>query len=90
MKTARCVIVSLILIIATANLSVAQELRWPRQRIENGNILITYQPQVDDWKDFKDLDWRMALSLTPAGGKTAVGLRNCTARQPLTSKTKWC
>ncbi|MEN6319834.1 MAG: hypothetical protein ABFD82_13905 [Syntrophaceae bacterium] len=62
----------MILLLATA--SVAQDPGWPRQHIENGNILITYQPQVDDWKDFRELDWRMAISLTPAGGKAAVGV----------------
>src|SRR6266404_688147 len=25
--------------------------------------------EVDDWKGFTDLSWRMAFSLTPAGGK---------------------
>ena len=33
-----------------------------------------YQPQVDDWKNFRELDWRMAVSLTPAGGKSALGV----------------
>lgn len=47
---------------------------WPRERYQNGNTLIVYQPQVDDWKNFQDLSWRMAVSLTPKGGKTAVGV----------------
>ena len=33
-----------------------------------------YQPQVDDWKNFRELNWRMAFSLTPAGGQEAVGV----------------
>ncbi|HZS17331.1 MAG TPA: hypothetical protein VFA51_05295, partial [Candidatus Udaeobacter sp.] len=33
-----------------------------------------YQPQVDDWKNFQDLSWRMAVSLTPKSGKTVVGV----------------
>src|SRR4029450_4588856 len=47
---------------------------WPRERYQNGNTLIVYQPQVDDWKNFQDLSWRMAVSLTPKSGKTAVGV----------------
>ncbi|MGA7275097.1 MAG: hypothetical protein WBX14_09665, partial [Candidatus Udaeobacter sp.] len=47
---------------------------WPRERYENGTRLIIYQPQVDDWKDFKELTWRMAISLTPKSGKTVLGV----------------
>jgi hypothetical protein len=47
---------------------------WPRERYQNGNRLIVYQPQVDDWMNFQDLSWRMAVSLTPKSGKTVVGV----------------
>ena len=47
---------------------------WPRERYQDGNRLIIYQPQVDDWKNFQDLSWRMAISLTPKSGKTVVGV----------------
>ena len=47
---------------------------WPRERYQNGTRLIIYQPQVDDWKDFQQLTWRMAVSLTPKGGKEVVGV----------------
>ncbi|MGB8440136.1 MAG: hypothetical protein WCE26_12145 [Candidatus Acidiferrales bacterium] len=47
---------------------------WPRQITNQGNTLVLYQPQVDDWKNFRELDWRMAFSLTPAGGQEAVGV----------------
>jgi len=47
---------------------------WPRERYQNGNTLIVYQPQIDDWKNFQDLSWRMAVSLTPKNGKTVVGV----------------
>src|SRR5437667_2102387 len=45
---------------------------WPRAKTSNGNRLIVYQPQVDNWKSFKELSWRMAVSLTPKGGKEVV------------------
>jgi hypothetical protein len=47
---------------------------WPREHSRDGSRLIIYQPQVDDWKDFKELTWRMAVSLTPKGGKDVVGV----------------
>jgi hypothetical protein len=47
---------------------------WPRERYQNGNRLIVYQPQVDDWTNFQDLSWRMAVSLTPKSGKTVLGV----------------
>src|SRR5215475_3150514 len=47
---------------------------WPREKYSNGTRLIVYQPQVDDWKNFQDLSWRMAISLTPNNGKTVIGV----------------
>src|SRR5438094_6082647 len=47
---------------------------WPREKFSNGTRLIIYQPQVDDWKNFQDLTWRMAISLTPKSGKEVVGV----------------
>ena len=47
---------------------------WPRERYQDGTRLIIYQPQVDDWKDFQELTWRMAISLTPKSGKEVVGV----------------
>src|SRR5262245_36767944 len=47
---------------------------WPRELYQNGTRLIVYHPQVDDWKNFQDLSWRMAVSLTPKTGKTVVGV----------------
>src|SRR5437763_6979015 len=47
---------------------------WPREQYQNGTRLIIYQPQVDDWKNFQDLSWRMAVSITPKGGKEVVGV----------------
>src|SRR5438067_5150014 len=47
---------------------------WSREQYRNGNRLIISQPQVDDWKDFQQLTWRMAVSLTPKSGKEVVGV----------------
>ena len=29
---------------------VAQDPGWPRKNVQTGGTLISYQPQVDDWK----------------------------------------
>ena len=47
---------------------------WPRQITKPGGKLVIYQPQVDDWKDFQQVDGRMAFTITPTGGKTHVGV----------------
>ena len=61
-----------LLVLATA--SLAQDSGWPRKQVKNGSTLITYQPQVDDWINYKDLDLRLAFSLTPPGGKPVIGV----------------
>ena len=47
---------------------------WPRQRANDQGSLVYYQPQVDTWTNFKDLEFRMAFSLTPKGGKEIIGV----------------
>jgi hypothetical protein len=47
---------------------------WPRERTNDKGRLIYYQPQIDAWTNFKQLDFRMAFSLTPKGGKEIVGV----------------
>src|SRR5215472_12384231 len=59
---------------STAPSGQSSDSSWPREKYQNGNKLIIYQPQVDDWKNFQDLSWRMAVSLTPKTGKTVVGV----------------
>src|SRR5262249_10350711 len=59
---------------STTGSGQAGDSSWPRERYQNGTRLIVYQPQVDDWKNFQNLSWRMAVSLTPKSGKTVVGV----------------
>jgi hypothetical protein len=47
---------------------------WPREITNQGNTLVLYQPQVDEWKNFRELNWRTAFSLTPEGGQEVVGV----------------
>ncbi|MGC1795773.1 MAG: hypothetical protein WA713_06770, partial [Candidatus Acidiferrales bacterium] len=61
------------LVLASATAAGAQDLGWPRQITKQGNTLVYYQPQVDSWTNYQALDWRMAIEVTPAGGKEVVG-----------------
>ena len=47
--------------------SVEVDPGWPRQFKNGGGTLLTFPPQVDEWKDFKEITWRMAVAITPAG-----------------------
>jgi uncharacterized membrane protein YgcG len=51
----------------------AQDPGWPRKFVQPSGTLITYQPQVDDWKDYSHIRWRQAFQLTPTGGKQVIG-----------------
>jgi hypothetical protein len=51
----------------------AQDPGWPRKVMTPQGTLVYYQPQVDNWQNFQILQWRMAFTLTPSGGKEAVG-----------------
>ncbi|MGA8304701.1 MAG: hypothetical protein WB723_03435, partial [Candidatus Acidiferrales bacterium] len=70
MKT---VIAGSLLFFASVSAAFAQDPGWPRQITKPQGTLVYYQPQVDNWNDFVNLDWRMAFSITPAGGKETVG-----------------
>jgi len=64
----------LILILVPGSVCLAQDLGWPRQKSSSAGRLIYYQPQVDEWNNYKELAFRMAFSLTPTGGKQVVGV----------------
>lgn len=56
-----------------------QDIGWPRQISKEGATLVYYQPQIDDWKDYKQIFCRVAFSLTPAGGKDVLGVASIEA-----------
>ncbi|HEY9501318.1 MAG TPA: hypothetical protein VIR01_06820, partial [Pyrinomonadaceae bacterium] len=62
------------LILTFVSVSVAQDPGWPRQKTSSAGRLVYYQPQVDSWTNYRDLQFRMAFSLTPTGGKQVVGV----------------
>jgi hypothetical protein len=70
----KALIVACLLFVASAGAVCAQDPGWPRQITKPQGTIVYYQPQVDNWSDFKNIDWRMAISITPAGGKAVVGV----------------
>ena len=76
----RRLIAYLLLLMAIPSLLIAQDPGWPRELTQNGTRVVYYQPQIDDWRDYRDLDARMAILVTPAGGQPAPGVVSLRAR----------
>ena len=55
-------------------LAWSQDPGWPRQISKPGGKVVLYQPQVDDWKNYQQVDARMAFTITPTGGQSHVGV----------------
>ena len=70
----------LLLLIAIPSLVLAEDIGWPREMTQNGAHIIYYQPQIDQWPDYRTLDARIAISVTPAGGKPTLGVVSIQAR----------
>src|ERR1019366_7045451 len=59
---------------ALAMMPAAEDPVGPRQIAKPGGKLVLYQPQIDDWRDFQQVDGCMAFTITPTGGKAHVGV----------------
>jgi hypothetical protein len=81
-------LIALLLIVSLTTSSAAQDLGWPREKSNAGSKLIYYQPQLDTWKDFRQLEARMAVSLMPAGGQPTVGVLYLRARTDADLETR--
>jgi hypothetical protein len=75
----KVILVSLAIVILAA-VCIAQDSGWPRQKANSSGKLVYYQPQVDSWTNYKDLSFRFAFSLKPAGGKSVIGVANVQAK----------
>ncbi|MXV51136.1 hypothetical protein GS399_09160 [Pedobacter sp. HMF7647] len=64
---------------ATAQTTPIEDIGWPRQIVKNGATLIYYQPQVEDWKNYKDIKAEMAFSLTSKSGRQILGVASLEA-----------
>jgi hypothetical protein len=70
----RALIVALAWSAASPGHAAEQDPGWPRELTRDDATLVYYQPQIDDWNDFKEINGRMAISVTPRGGKPQVGI----------------
>ena len=52
----------------------AQDPGWPREKSNAEGSIVYYQPQLDEWRNFKLLEARMAVSIRPKGGQPTVGV----------------
>ena len=78
----------LLLLCGTSSLVLAEDIGWPREITQNGARLVYYQPQIDQWQDYRTLDARMAVSVTPAGGKPIPGVVSIQARTDVNKDTR--
>ena len=65
---------ALTLAAAQTNHAATLDPGWPRELVRDDATLTYYQPQIDDWKDFRELTGRMAVSVTLRGGRPQVGV----------------
>jgi hypothetical protein len=60
--------------------SFAQDIGWPREKSNANGTIIYYQPQLDDWKNFRQPDARKAVSVRAKAGQPTVGVVYLRAR----------
>jgi hypothetical protein len=80
MKSLRTAILPLFIFFSATNANAQDnsDPGWPRQVGNNTGTLVYYQPQLDEWKDYKLLTARIAFALTPKGGKQVLGVASLT------------
>ena len=66
----------------------AEDIGWPRQVAREDATLVYYQPQVDAWKNYQQIEARMAFALTPRGGPEALGVATLTANTVVDNETR--
>ena len=76
----RKLVAYLLLFWGLPSLMLAEDIGWPREMTQNGAQIVYYQPQIDSWRDYRILDARMAIQVTPAGGKAIPGVVSIQAR----------
>jgi hypothetical protein len=81
-------LIAVFLIFSLIGTCFAQDPGWPREKTNPGGTLIYYQPQLDEWKDFRRLEARMAVSIKAAGGQPTVGVIYLRARTDADLETR--
>jgi hypothetical protein len=74
LRTAKTLSLFCALTLLFASAAIAQDPGWPRTITKPGGKLVLYQPQVDSWTNYQQVNARMAFTLTPTGGKSHVGV----------------
>jgi hypothetical protein len=73
-------LVAVVLTFCLVSASFAQDIGWPREKSTADGTIIYYQPQLDEWKDYRQLEARMAVSIKPKTGQPTVGVVYLRAR----------
>jgi hypothetical protein len=84
----RKVVAYVLLLFGIPSLMLGEDIGWPREITQNGAHIVYYQPQIDQWTNYRTLDARMAISVTPAGGKPTPGVVSIQARTDADKETR--
>src|SRR5580704_9793763 len=84
----RKIVAYVLLLFGIPSLMLGEDIGWPREITQNGAHIVYYQPQIDRWADYRTLDARMAISVTPAGGKPTPGVVSIQARTDADKETR--
>src|ERR1700722_19217012 len=84
----RKIVAYILLFWTIPSLVLAEDIGWPREKTQNGARIVYYQPQIDKWQDYRTLDARMAIQVTPAGGKETPGVVSIQARTDANKDTR--
>src|SRR5580692_503302 len=76
----RKIVAYLLLFWSIPTLLLAEDIGWPREKTQSGARVVYYQLQIDQWQDYRTLYARMAIQVTPAGGKATPGVVSIQAR----------
>src|SRR5207247_3703740 len=68
--------------------SASSDPGWPREVKQDGARLVYYQPQIDEWKEYRELTGDMAVSLTPPGGQPTPGVASLKASTMADSESR--
>src|ERR1700721_472789 len=84
----RKVVAYVLLLFGIPSLLLGENMGWAREITQNGAHIVYYQPQIDRWTNYRTLDARMAISVTPAGGKATPGVVSIQARTDADKETR--
>src|SRR5580658_5855421 len=84
----RKIVAYLLLLFSVPSIVFGEDIGWPREMTQNGARIVYYQPQIDQWSDYRTLTARMAISVTPTGGQPTPGVVSIQARTDANKETR--